>query len=344
MFGAEIVTIAAGESEHPQAAVTKAVSAVVFLTAGPVWQLLLGRVLSGLSAGIYAGAATTAVIELAPASWRGRAPAVATAANIGGLGLGPLIAGVLAEYAPSPLHTPFVLDLALLVLVFLGIWRLPETVEVVPQGKTLVIRVSEYPTINAISFEGNRRLKDDKLAEIARRYGAEETVARLFGPVMLLWFAALAALGLMNLAFYEALARLPLGVAVTVEFTGPLTLSLILSRKPSDFLWVLLAAGGIFLMAPRGDLSGVDPLGLGLALLSTAVPYGIEMQVLRRMPQGREGKYLRIVANARVARQNDMRMKPGVGPQHHARTDMAERADLATGSDDSPVFDDCRGM
>lgn len=76
------------------------------------------------------------------------------------------------------------------------------------------------------------------------------------------------ALGLMNLAFYEALARLPLGVAVTVEFTGPLTLSLILSRKPSDFLWVLLAAGGIFLMAPRGDLSGVDPLGLGLALLS----------------------------------------------------------------------------
>ncbi|WP_331280537.1 MFS transporter, partial [Gordonia alkanivorans] len=49
-------------------------SAVVFLTAGPVWQLLVGRVLSGLSAGIYAGAATTAVIELAPPSWRGRGP------------------------------------------------------------------------------------------------------------------------------------------------------------------------------------------------------------------------------------------------------------------------------
>ncbi len=57
-------------------AILSTVSAVVFLTAGPVWQLLLGRVLSGLSAGIYAGAATTAVIELAPASWRGRAPAV----------------------------------------------------------------------------------------------------------------------------------------------------------------------------------------------------------------------------------------------------------------------------
>lgn len=131
-------------------AILSAVSAVVFLTAGPVWQLLLGRVLSGLSAGIYAGAATTAVIELAPASWRGRAPAVATAANIGGLGLGPLIAGVLAEYAPSPLHTPFVLDLALLVLVFLGIWRLPETVDVVPGARLSIQRLSVPADIRGV--------------------------------------------------------------------------------------------------------------------------------------------------------------------------------------------------
>nr|WP_064570897.1 MFS transporter [Gordonia sp. LAM0048] len=131
-------------------AILSAISAVVFLTAGPVWQLLLGRVLSGLSAGIYAGAATTAVIELAPASWRGRAPAVATAANIGGLGLGPLIAGLLAEYAPSPLHTPFVLDLALLVLVFIGIWRLPETVDVVPGARLSVQRLSVPADIRGV--------------------------------------------------------------------------------------------------------------------------------------------------------------------------------------------------
>ena len=117
-------------------------SAVVFLTAGPVWQLLVGRVLSGLSAGIYAGAATTAVIELAPPSWRSRAPAVATAANIGGLGMGPLIAGVLAEYAPHPLHTPFFLDLVLLALAFAGIWRLRETVDVKPGARLGVQRLS----------------------------------------------------------------------------------------------------------------------------------------------------------------------------------------------------------
>ncbi|MDO4263535.1 MAG: EamA family transporter [Deinococcus sp.] len=78
------------------------------------------------------------------------------------------------------------------------------------------------------------------------------------------------ALGLMNLAFYAALDRLPLGVAVTIEFTGPLVLSLLLSRRPADFLWVLLAATGIGLMAPRGELSasGLDPVGVGFALLA----------------------------------------------------------------------------
>lgn len=52
-----------------------------------------------------------------------------------------------------------------------------EAVEVVPQGKTLVIRVSEYPTINAISFEGNRKLKDDKLTQIV-----QSKTRRVFSP------------------------------------------------------------------------------------------------------------------------------------------------------------------
>lgn len=78
-------------------------------------------------------------------------------------------------------------------------------------------------------------------------------------------------LGLMNLSFYSALSRLPLGVAVTIEFTGPLALSLFLSRRPADFLWVGLAAAGIALMAPLGELqssAGLDPVGLGFALLA----------------------------------------------------------------------------
>ena len=71
------------------------VSAAVFVLADSVPELLVGRVLSGLSAGIFTGTATAAVIEAAPQAWRTRAAAVATVANIGGLGIGPLLAGIL---------------------------------------------------------------------------------------------------------------------------------------------------------------------------------------------------------------------------------------------------------
>lgn len=76
-------------------------------------------------------------------------------------------------------------------------------------------------------------------------------------------------LGLMNLSFYAALARLPLGLAVTLEFVGPLALSLALSRRAIDLLWVALAALGIVLIAPRGG-GELDLMGAGLALLAGA--------------------------------------------------------------------------
>ncbi|AZG48548.1 Bacillibactin exporter [Gordonia insulae] len=125
-------------------------SAVVFITAGPVWQLMIGRVLSGLSAGIYAGAATAAVIELAPRRWRSRAPAIATAANIGGLGLGPLIAGLLAQFAPAPLHLPFAVDLVLLAPVLVGIWFIAEPVTVTPGARLSVQRLSVPPEVRGV--------------------------------------------------------------------------------------------------------------------------------------------------------------------------------------------------
>ena len=76
-------------------------SAAVFLAADSVPLLLVGRVLSGLSAGIFTGTATAAVIEAAPPNWHTRAAAVATVANVGGLGGGPLLAGLLVQYAPA---------------------------------------------------------------------------------------------------------------------------------------------------------------------------------------------------------------------------------------------------
>jgi inner membrane transporter RhtA len=73
------------------------------------------------------------------------------------------------------------------------------------------------------------------------------------------------ALGLMNLLFYYSLARIPLGLAVTLEFIGPLGLALAGSRRWVDVVWVLLAAAGIALITPWHG-QGIDLLGLGFAL------------------------------------------------------------------------------
>lgn len=152
-------------------------------------------------------------------------------------------------------------------------------------------------------------------------------------------------LGTMNLCFYLALERIPLGIAVTVEFLGPLAVALAGSRRWLDALWALLAAGGVvLLMEGRGDIdlvgflfalaagacwgayillgaalgrhtsegnglavgmvfaalvavpfgaadSGTSLLqpwvlvvGLGVALLSSVIPYSLELEALRKIP------------------------------------------------------------
>jgi len=75
-------------------------------------------------------------------------------------------------------------------------------------------------------------------------------------------------LGAMNWSFYEALDRLPLGVAVTIEFVGPLAVAVGGSRRALDLIWVVLAGGGVALLALRGDHHGVSALGVLLALVA----------------------------------------------------------------------------
>jgi inner membrane transporter RhtA len=74
-------------------------------------------------------------------------------------------------------------------------------------------------------------------------------------------------LACMNFVFYAALARIPLGIAVTVEFAGPLGVAVAGSRRVVDFLWVGLAAVGIILFAPWTG-ARIDPLGVLLALVA----------------------------------------------------------------------------
>ena len=156
------------------------------------------------------------------------------------------------------------------------------------------------------------------------------------------------ALAGMNWAFYGALDRIPLGIAVTLEFVGPLGVAVAASRRPADILWVGMAAAGILLLAPipvgsvdalgaalalvagafwgayillsvrvgrefsggsglalamtvsavlllpagiaeaGTELLGVEALAVGfaVAMLSSAIPYSVELEALRRLPQG----------------------------------------------------------
>jgi MFS family permease len=106
-----------------------ALSAVAFLAPLDLPALFVGRVLSGLSAGVYTGTATATLLDLAPAEGRARASLVGAAVNMGGLGLGPVVAGVLAQYAPAPLTLPYVASLLLLVPAAVGVALVPEPVE-----------------------------------------------------------------------------------------------------------------------------------------------------------------------------------------------------------------------
>ena len=76
-------------------------------------------------------------------------------------------------------------------------------------------------------------------------------------------------LGLMNWSFYEAIDRIPLGIAVTIEFAGPLLVAVIGSRRPLDVVWVALAAVGIVVLIDPGSGS-VDPVGIAFALAAGA--------------------------------------------------------------------------
>src|ERR1700749_4534822 len=103
------------------------ISGVVFLTWSSVPGLLVARFVSGISIGLLTATATAHLTE-ATGRRPGRASVVSTAANLGGIGLGPLLAGLLAQYAPDPLDLPYLVGEGLMVAALAGLALVPETV------------------------------------------------------------------------------------------------------------------------------------------------------------------------------------------------------------------------
>ncbi|MFY8275419.1 EamA family transporter [Pseudoalteromonas sp. SSDWG2] len=78
-------------------------------------------------------------------------------------------------------------------------------------------------------------------------------------------------LGGMNITFYYAIERIPLGIGVALEFTGPLAVALLSSKRKRDLVWVAFALAGIILLLPEIDMeTGLDPVGVVLALIAGA--------------------------------------------------------------------------
>lgn len=187
-------------------------SSLAFLFAtGTPW-LFVGRALSGLAIGLASGAATAWITELMPNQDKARASVVATGANFAGLAVGPLLAGLLAQYVPAPLRLPHVVYLALLIL--LG-WLISRTEETVRQPVRGLRETSLRPRIGVPR-------------EIRARFVSPASTA--FAMFALLGFYAALAPSLLthdthtaNVAMGGALvAELFFIAAAAVRVTGPL--------------------------------------------------------------------------------------------------------------------------
>lgn len=136
--------------------VLAAVSSAVFLVPDSVPALFVGRVLSGLSAGVFTGTATAALVDLAPPGRHQRYSLLAAVVNMLGLGLGPVLAGALAQYAGAPLQLSYGVHVALVlaagVLVYVAVaptgrpdtrvsWR-PQRVSVPAQARGVFVRAA----------------------------------------------------------------------------------------------------------------------------------------------------------------------------------------------------------
>ncbi|MET9819498.1 MFS transporter [Streptomyces sp. NPDC006355] len=131
-FGGHISDWVGRKGVFVPALLVNVVSALIFLIAPSLPGLLVARIISGVSVGLTTATATAYLAELhlgvlGEGSSSRRAQVVATAANLGGIGFGPLVTGLLAQYAPQPLRLPYILFGAVLLALALLVAVSPET-------------------------------------------------------------------------------------------------------------------------------------------------------------------------------------------------------------------------
>ena len=172
----------------------------------------MGRVLSGLSAGIFTGTATAAVVDLAPPGRQARASLVAALVNMVGLGSGPLLAGLLAQYAPAPTRLVFAVDLLLLAV-----------------GAVAVLALREPVRRSAVLHLAPRRLH---VPAAARSVFVRAAIAGFAGFAVMGLFTAVSPAFLGDLLHHHSPALT--GGVVAVLFAGSVLGQLLTTRVPFD--------------------------------------------------------------------------------------------------------------
>ena len=224
-------------------------SALLFVFAGSLVPIYAGRILSGFSAGTFTGTATAALVDLVPGDRRRLASLVAIVVNLGGLGLGTLIAGVIADHASSPLRLPFVVDLVLLAAAGVALALTPETI----RGRKLRLRLQRLAVpkeVRTVFIQG------------ATVGFASSAVAGLFGSVAPVFLAQ--ELGETSHALAGGLVCLLFAFSAL----GQLAVSRLSDRRALIYGCVIMVAGIVLLAI------GLDAESLS-ALVASSVLVGL---------------------------------------------------------------------
>ena len=157
---------------------------------------------------------------------------------------------------------PSVLVLTGVVSVQVGAGLAARLFTQIPPAAVTALRLWTAAALMAVA--GARPLRQNLAALVRRRSWRDAAVVAAFGLT----------LAVMNYSIYQAFARIPLGIAVTIEFLGPLAVAVATSRRLIDLLWVALAGAGVALLTgtgnPAGGGHGIDLVGLAFALLAGA--------------------------------------------------------------------------
>ena len=155
---------------------------------------------------------------------------------------------------------PSVLVLTGVVSVQVGAGLAARLFTQIPPAAVTALRLWTAAALMAVA--GARPLRQNLAALVRRRSWRDAAVVAAFGLT----------LAVMNYSIYQAFARIPLGIAVTIEFLGPLAVTVATSRRLIDLLWVALAGAGVALLTgtgnPAGSGHGSDLVGLAFALLA----------------------------------------------------------------------------